>query len=154
MVVFKLQKDVSEISKFKNIWIGAIKDEEKWSWTDNTIFDFKNWGFMQPDSCCGTNVSCAVINLMWGPGQWFDVSCGAPHGFVCKYDPLSMTVNWFPHTVDAPLMRLICSFCNRQCTSSARNKTLRIVKIEPKVLMFVQKRSIVTASTSFLICNF
>ncbi|VDD85119.1 unnamed protein product, partial [Enterobius vermicularis] len=64
---------------FKEFWIGLEKQSnERWSWTDNSPFDFKQWGFMQPDNCCGTNVK-------W---HWFDVSCGLTHGFLCKYNPL------------------------------------------------------------------
>uniref|UniRef100_A0A0N5AKI9 C-type lectin domain-containing protein n=1 Tax=Syphacia muris TaxID=451379 RepID=A0A0N5AKI9_9BILA len=77
-----------KICKFNQFWIGLRKQaNDLWSWTDKTKVDFKQWGLMQPDNCCGNNVTCAVSDTMFGRGLWYDVSCDVAHGFVCKYDP-------------------------------------------------------------------
>ncbi|VDD95699.1 unnamed protein product [Enterobius vermicularis] len=71
------------------IWLGLKAARGGWLWADGTEVKYVNWYTTQPDKCCGEDVSCATTNWIFDNGKWFDTSCQALSGVVCKYNPKS-----------------------------------------------------------------
>lgn len=69
------------------IWLGLKAARGGWLWADGTEVKYVNWYTTQPDKCCGEDVSCATTNWIFDNGKWFDTSCQALSGVVCKYNP-------------------------------------------------------------------
>lgn len=70
-------------------WLGARKRNNVWQWEDGrTPFVFMNWRSGQPDNCCGTDVSCILVNYITRDGQWEDAGCDdihrSPQSYICK----------------------------------------------------------------------
>lgn len=58
------------------VWLGGRKELGKWTWSDNSTWDFSNW-----DSGQGENVdeNCVVSN-----GKWQDDPCTSGWPFICQ----------------------------------------------------------------------
>ena len=65
-------------------WIGAndIKNEENFTWSDNSTFDFQDWTYGQPDSY-GGNQDC--VRLYSGTAIiWDDDNCENKQRYICN----------------------------------------------------------------------
>uniref|UniRef100_A0A914W4D2 C-type lectin domain-containing protein n=1 Tax=Plectus sambesii TaxID=2011161 RepID=A0A914W4D2_9BILA len=74
-------------------WIGAnnIANKNQFQWSDQSSYDYQNWGVGEPVLQQGTD-SCGVLTVSPkdpqdpGAGQWKSIACGASSitSFVCK----------------------------------------------------------------------
>uniref|UniRef100_A0A0N5AKJ1 C-type lectin domain-containing protein n=1 Tax=Syphacia muris TaxID=451379 RepID=A0A0N5AKJ1_9BILA len=88
------------LAGFQPIWLGLKHLKGGWVWTDDSPLDYVNWHSSQPDRCCGTDVSCVTTNWIFENGKWFDSSCQALSGIVCKYNPQTRQVQPSSDTSD------------------------------------------------------
>ncbi|CAL2047335.1 unnamed protein product [Caenorhabditis brenneri] len=63
-------------------WIGAQTDGNALYWTDNSQFDYNNFGFLNPD--IGNCSSLSIYTDTVTSGQWISSSCDQKLPFVCK----------------------------------------------------------------------
>ena len=74
-------------------WVGGQRQQNGFTWVDDTPFDFDNWYMSQPDNNGGTE-NCVEVHS--NPGQawherWNDASCDEKKNFVCKKKPVGGT---------------------------------------------------------------
>lgn len=71
-------------------WMGLRRQGNQWFWPNGQMAVFLNWRPGQPDGCCGSNVTCALVDFDNTAGQWDDAGCGTTNfagqnfGFVCE----------------------------------------------------------------------
>uniref|UniRef100_A0AC34F938 C-type lectin domain-containing protein n=1 Tax=Panagrolaimus sp. ES5 TaxID=591445 RepID=A0AC34F938_9BILA len=72
-----------------DFWLGStdLYSAQKWSWMDNTSFDFENWDFGQPQNLSGYDCGGA---LMHG-GKWKADDCFKLKPFICAIPELIVT---------------------------------------------------------------
>uniref|UniRef100_A0A914YSI8 C-type lectin domain-containing protein n=1 Tax=Panagrolaimus superbus TaxID=310955 RepID=A0A914YSI8_9BILA len=65
-----------------DFWIGAndIQSTNKWSWTDNTSFDFSSWDKGQPQSSAGPVCVSSTMN----GARWSTFDCFISKPYVCE----------------------------------------------------------------------
>uniref|UniRef100_A0AC35EWB2 C-type lectin domain-containing protein n=1 Tax=Panagrolaimus sp. PS1159 TaxID=55785 RepID=A0AC35EWB2_9BILA len=69
-----------------DFWFGAndLYSPQKWTWMDNTPFDFEDWDKGQPEDTSGSD--CGAV-LMQG-GRWRAVDCFLQKPYVCTISAL------------------------------------------------------------------
>uniref|UniRef100_A0A914PMP4 C-type lectin domain-containing protein n=1 Tax=Panagrolaimus davidi TaxID=227884 RepID=A0A914PMP4_9BILA len=83
-------------STSSDFWIGAnnILSPGKWSWVDNSTFDFTDWDNGQPQNTTGT--VCVASNL--NGAKWLSADCFKVKPFVClvkaKSNPTICSDSW------------------------------------------------------------
>uniref|UniRef100_A0A914PBD7 C-type lectin domain-containing protein n=1 Tax=Panagrolaimus davidi TaxID=227884 RepID=A0A914PBD7_9BILA len=70
-----------------DFWIGAndLISKGKWSWLDNTPFDFTDWDKGEPQNISGAN--CGAIKMQ--EGLWTAADCFVQKPFVCAFSGTS-----------------------------------------------------------------
>ncbi|XP_067325573.1 C-type lectin BpLec-like [Anolis sagrei] len=71
--------------KGSNVWIG-LQDPYKngrWRWTDESAFDYKAWGYGQPDNYRNQEY-CVELMRYTGFKDWNDIYCKNTNAFICK----------------------------------------------------------------------
>uniref|UniRef100_A0AC35G5R3 C-type lectin domain-containing protein n=1 Tax=Panagrolaimus sp. PS1159 TaxID=55785 RepID=A0AC35G5R3_9BILA len=135
-----------------DFWFGAndINSSPKWSWMDNTLFDYENWDKGQPQNI--TDNDCGAIILQGG--KWKAANCYMQKSYVCMVSSLihsttvaSITTLSFGTTVemgstpveddctdtvsdckgyectDDKKKPLMCTFCKKTCNLCPNNTT-------------------------------
>uniref|UniRef100_A0A914QIJ7 C-type lectin domain-containing protein n=1 Tax=Panagrolaimus davidi TaxID=227884 RepID=A0A914QIJ7_9BILA len=73
-----------------DFWIGlnTLMTPGKWSWMDNTKFDFKNWGSSEPKNL---SMNCASVTIH--NGYWISDDCFKAKPYVCEVPSIAATPN-------------------------------------------------------------
>lgn len=78
------------------LWIGATKTNNNttWTWSDGSALDFIDW--KANEVLNGTNVNCAILNLV--DGLWSAVNCYEQNPYICVTPPISDVSTLSPPT--------------------------------------------------------
>uniref|UniRef100_A0AC34QUZ7 C-type lectin domain-containing protein n=1 Tax=Panagrolaimus sp. JU765 TaxID=591449 RepID=A0AC34QUZ7_9BILA len=72
-----------------HIFLGANRFNSKWSWNDNSSFNFNNWHTGEPVNREERDVERDCLGIDIAFGFWFALNCYGNHPFVCQTRSLS-----------------------------------------------------------------
>ncbi|KAG7156359.1 macrophage mannose receptor 1-like 9 [Homarus americanus] len=62
------------------LWIGLVKEEHGYGWSDRSGVDYVNWGVDEPGG--GTDEGCVLVYTQ--TGSWSDTHCSTAAHYLCK----------------------------------------------------------------------
>ncbi|XP_072020680.1 macrophage mannose receptor 1-like isoform X2 [Amphiura filiformis] len=84
-----------------NLWIGLsdITSNGQFRWADGATVDFTHWGSGEPNEASGKEDCVEMMSDENRLGEWNDVACNKPNGFICQQLP-STNVHEPPQTTN------------------------------------------------------
>merc|ERR1739842_10228 len=67
------------------VWLGGVRFDFVWEWTDGTPFDFKYWAKGMPEDNPEQECIVFIPYKNWN-GGWMNYYCDATHFSMCKVD--------------------------------------------------------------------
>ncbi|XP_042204150.1 macrophage mannose receptor 1-like [Homarus americanus] len=72
------------------LWIGLVKEEHGYGWSDRSGVDYVNWGVDEPGG--GTDEGCVLVYTQ--TGSWSDTHCSTAAHYLCKTLKSMCNVYW------------------------------------------------------------
>ncbi len=86
---------VCRLSPDEKIWLGAtdVEQEGTWKWVTGEAFNHTAWNSDAPNNGYSNDEGVENYLIQYDHGGWDDVAGNSMYGFVCEFEPVTVTFN-------------------------------------------------------------